>query len=253
MNEPLCRFGAYCRTRTQDGPGEATARGFCWPCETHGRYAISLLPDNYLGVVQRLVPGATGSAGPIPSGRVEAPIPINEAADELMRAIAWDLIVWETAVREVARLSDVPEKGVRPYVAVVRGAQTLVDHYSVLLAIRSNPHLSYGDQADDGSPDPDGLDGIVRLTSLHHRARGFLGLNARRESRRLPCPAPADPENPTEDDGCGMYELGTYLGTNLVDCYGCGWKCSLDDYAGYATTLTPPVRLRDEPVLEYAG
>lgn len=252
-----CRFDSYCRTRTNEGPGEATPRGLCWPDEAHGRFAIGRLPHDYVRVVSRLAPGTAGGVGVIPTGRVEAPIPLNLGADELMRAIAWELAVWETAVRDVARLSDVPDHGVRPFMAVVRGARTLVDHYSVLLAIRTNRHLPYGNEVDftdeSQSIDADGPDGIVRLTSLHHRAHGMLGLTARRESRRLPCPAPADPKNPADDDGCGLYELGSYFGSNVVDCYSCGWKCSLDEYAHYATTMEPPIRSRDEPVLEYGG
>lgn len=250
MSADLCRFGQWCATRdTHGNPGQAEARGLCWPDETHGRYAISQLADDYAGLASILGKGIAPAGGGGASGPPGPRLPIREHVDALMRQIRWALETWEVAVRERARLSDVPEHGVRDWVVVERAAGILTEHYSVLLALGATDILDYETAA---AVDADGPGAVVELTQLHHRARSMLGLTRRREARALPCPlipctrhgaTPCrDPRCAEHVTGCGLTELGQDIGGNVVDCRSCGWSCSLDEYAAYAISLQVPRR-----------
>jgi hypothetical protein len=247
---PRCRFGPWCATRDHKGvPGPADSRGLCWPDETHGRYAIAQLPDDYAALAgilgKDISPAGGGSVTSTPGPR----LPLRENVDALMRQIRWTLETWEVAVRERARLSDVPEHGVRDFVVVGRAAEILTEHYPVLLAYGATDILDYETAA---AVDADGPGAVVELTRLHHQARSLLGLTRRRESRALPCPlipcgrhgaAPCRERRCEEHvTGCGLYELGQDIGTDTVDCRSCGWACTLDEYAAYAISLQAPRR-----------
>lgn len=242
----VCRYGPHCRSRDGDQPGDADGRGLCWPDERAAAFAISQLFGDWRQLHQAVtVLGAGGISG-IPANRAEAPIPLNLTADVLMRHIAWDVTTWATVVRDVARLAEVPERGVRPHVAVARGVETLTAHFSVLLALRPTDYLPYGgEETMSGRQLPDEMDGpaaVIALTDLHHWTRSMIGLTRRREPRALPCPAPVDPCNPTNRDGCGQPTLVFYIEhmNDRIDCTNCGWSCSLDEYSAYVKTLVPP-------------
>lgn len=141
-----------------------------------------------------------------------------------MRNIAWTLVTWEIPVREVARLSDVEERGVRANIAVGRASSILVNHYNVLMALGPTWHMDYSQDV----VRMDGLDAIAMLTGLHHRALAVAGESVVREHRALPCP------------DCGRITLGRVLGEEIIDCSICGWECMIDEYTQYALTFIPP-------------
>lgn len=267
-------MGGYCATRdrsTRD-PGPADARGFCWPDEQHGRFAIEQLPADWYTLMQRIGKDAGRQGlGGIPTGRAEAPIPLREHIEALTAEIAWTLALWAEPVRERAHLSSQStttehqwQQRTRAGWAVQQDSTTLVRHYSVLLAVDAveyQPYDTRGMYVTD-----DGPAGVVQLAGLHHRARAVLGVTRRREPRDLPCPIVACPKHDrtwcrdedcaTVRQGCGQYTLGEVSGSgesvydvtqhrwvtgpNVVDCTTCGWWCTADEYAQYALSYVPP-------------
>lgn len=218
-----CRMGAHCRARTGDMPAAATDRGLCLACERHGQHAISRLPHVYVDLATQLgVDIATGGGSGVRIVRIDPPIPLRLQVDAMMAKIKSTLEVWEWDVRFQARLSPAPQRGVRAGVAVQRAAQTLVTHYSVLLALQL-PAAAL-----------DGVDGVVTLTNLHYRATKLAGRTEQWEWRELPCPG-----KPLAD-GCGKYQLGQWIGSNKIECAACHWWCTIDEYRIYATTFVPP-------------
>lgn len=219
-------MGKHCRSRTAEEPGEATSRGLCLACERHGRYAISRLPHVYVDLATQLgmtYPGQAGSSE-VRIIRVDPPIPLRLEVEAMMARIKSTLEVWEWDVRFQAKLSAVPQTGMRSGFVVQRAASVLVTHYSVLLALRLPASAL------------DGVDGIVTLTGLHHRALNLVGRTELWEWRELPCPG-----EPTSN-GCGKYQLGQWIGSEKVECAACHWWCTIDEYRVYATTFAPPRR-----------
>lgn len=255
----ICRMADRCATRDRitGQPARDEGRGFCWPDELHGEHAIAELPADWLAVVQRTGKDAARQGlGGIPTARAEAPIPLHLHLDALARRIAWTLDVWATVVRERARLAeDEWRKRVRPGYAVHRDAGILVRFYSALLALGPWDYLDYETQIPAVD---DGPGAVAQLVALHHQARSMLGLTRRRERRDLPCPPPPDgtPEAERRAWGCGLHELGEWIGSgdryydttagqwatgpNIVACGHCGWSCTADEYALYAVTFIPP-------------
>lgn len=231
-------MGQHCRTKRGDAPGDATDRGFCLPCERHGQFAISQLPEDWSRLHAMIAAGGGGFGAGIPTNRIDPPIPLRVNVDQLMREIAWTLVAWELPVREKARLSEVAEKQVRPEVEVPRAARCLVVHYDVLLSLAPIDYLDYA----LGPDTLDGLGAVGRLVRLHHLARAAAGESRRFEPRILPCP----PE--PISSGCGDYALVEIVGeggdgqANPVVCQTCGWATNADEYAAYARLLIPQGR-----------
>lgn len=225
MSQP-CRRDRFCRSRdprTQE-PAPATDRGLCLPCEAHGRDAIASLPEDYVLLKTSLAASTAVSNSGIRVRAVEAPIPLRVDVEALMRTIAGTLVEWERDVRYAARLSPIPDGGIRDGTAVARGAATLVTHYSALLALRLPASAQ------------DGVDGVNALTDLHHASLSLVGAARAWEWRELNCPS--EPLS----DGCGKGLLGRWLGDERVMCPLCQWSCTMDDYAIYVMTFIPPKR-----------
>jgi hypothetical protein len=204
---------------------EATSRGLCLACERHGQYAIDRLPHVYVDLQAQLGVTYPGQAGEsIRVVRVDPPIPLRLEVEAMMAKVKATLEVWEWDVRYQARLSSVPQKNMRAGYVVQRAARTLVTHYSVLLALRLPASAL------------DGVDGIVTLTNLHHRASSLAGRTELWEWRELPCPT-----EPTAS-GCGKYKLGQWIGSSKIECAACHWWCTIDEYRVYATTFEAPRR-----------
>lgn len=214
-----CRMGKHCRAPAQ----EVGSHGLCLPCERHGRYAIGRLPRMYVGLAAQLgVDIAVGGGSGVHVRRIDPPIPLRLEVEALMVRIRSTLEVWEWDVRFQARLSTASQANVRAGFVVQRAAGTLTAHYPVLLALQLPASAL------------DGVDGVVSLASLHHRAMEMVGETERWEWRELPCP-----QEPISN-GCGQYRLGQWIGSSKIECAACHWWCTLDEYRTYATTFTMP-------------
>jgi hypothetical protein len=239
-----CRFGPHCRARVKGAPAPAESRGLCLACELHGLHILRQFPGAYTALVRELGKDAGRSGlGGVPSTAVEAPTPIREHIDALVREIVHDLTTWEIPVREVANLSEAPERGVRFGVAVNRAARTLVDFFSVLLALPLTAHVPYGACGVDEMAELDGPGAVVHLAALYHRVERTLGLTVAREPRPGPCPN-CRLEEITHPDGMVTTALVWTVGDSDVCCRNCGWTIRAQDYTGYMMAFTPPASRR---------
>ncbi len=267
MTDP-CRFGPHCRTRRAGRPGDAELHGLCWPCEQHGRHAISQLPHQWyaLGGIIGRDTGRGGITGATTTA--EAPIPLREHIDALQREIVYVLATWEEPVRDVAHLSDVATCGVRDATVVRRAARVLTNHYPTLLGLPPTTVRRYTSDELVWMPGElyaatyvDELDGpaaVTVLADLYRRADRTLGNVRAWEPRSAPCP-------PDRYGGCGLAELPAEdgsirtalvweIGSDFVQCRNCGWTIDVDRYRWYAETLIPPAaRPAYRPAPAYQG
>lgn len=116
----LCIAGPACRNydRTTGLPGETHRHALCSTDLDIAQAAIRALPLDWRDLEQ-LLPPALGVWGDgTPRGDGGHPIPLNAHIEALQQAIWWACTGWEEAVREAARLSEVPRRKPGP---VVRG------------------------------------------------------------------------------------------------------------------------------------
>lgn len=218
------------RHRTQ--PALARTSGLCLGCERHGRHAIRELVHDYELLVDELVPLTASQASAIFVKRTEAPLPLREGVDDIMREIHWTLSQWAMQTAIAVRITRKLWRGTK-FDDRVREASAILDtHYEGLLSIADCEIIDY--HTIDYLP-AHGLYGVGELIRVHARARSILGLPPHKELRILPCPAPP------LSDGCGEYKLYTLIGSgatgepNTVRCDNCGWTCNADQYAAYAS------------------
>lgn len=221
-----CRMGAFCKTAVGFQPGWATDRGMCLPCETTCLESLRRLPEDYQRIQERLEPGGGGLGSAIRSNAVEAPLPLNVYADYQMRQIHWVICEWVSVVRARRSYHPVDIRALLMGEAVSWGVRVLDVNYSVLVALQPTANLDY---ATGEKVFSDGVDAAMQLNSIHHRALSFLGEKDVWEERKLPCPV------------CGKYELGTWVGSEKIEC-SCGWSCSMIEYSQYVLTMVPPER-----------
>jgi LSD1 subclass zinc finger protein len=225
----------------------------CWPDERHGQHAITQLPQQWADLGGILGRDAAGHGYDVGGTGVEASIPLVEGIDALRREIVYSLLTWEEAVRDVARLSDIPPARIRDTTTVRRSATILSGHYSALLALPPTDVYLYTSDGRDGLTAAQhtqyitalgGPDAVTYLAGLYHRADRVLGRVVAKEPRTAPCP-------PDRYGGCG---LGSYPGPDggtrtaleyvpgdtHVRCGNCGWAIHLDQYPGYAVAFIPP-------------
>lgn len=207
---PICR-NPRCPTKPEYGYAD---RGLCRTCETTGRAAIEQLPKVYLG----LLPLVWEMRSPArhDTGRIAAVFgpsePIDLDADALAGEIAWTAGQWEEIVRDRARLST--EAAGYP----AASCELLAAHYAVLLAAPRWPITFY----DRGIGEWDGIDAVLALTSLHHRAETRIGEAA--VTKQLPdlCP------------DCGRAHLRQRDGSDTVWCPECHTRWPWDAYADWS-------------------
>jgi hypothetical protein len=217
-------------------PAPAGTRGLCRACELHGAHILTQFPKVYAALAAELGKDAGRSGlGGLPTRRAEAPVPLRLDIDALVREIVHDLTTWELPVREVARLSEVPERGVRFAVAVNRACKTLGDFYPALLALPMTAYVPYG----GGVAELDGPGAVVHLASLYYRAERRLGTQVAREPRHGPCPNCWLDEIP-HPDGSKTTALVWTVGDPDIVCRNCGWTIRIQDYTGYLMAFTPP-------------
>lgn len=226
-----CAWGQHCRALDATGnPAQAINRGLdqslCLACERHGQYAIRKLPTAYMALAEiygKTYP--TTSGGTIATQQPEAPILIRENVDKLMTDMVKTIGLWENEVRRHAHMTYRTQA--KDTVVIARGTLILDRHYNTLLALPTQEFVLFS----GNNVAWNGIDGIRHLTRLYHLAKVTVGVTERTERRLLPCPP--------QVDGCGMEELHTVIGDDLVTCANCGWHCTLDDYSFYVMSFVP--------------
>lgn len=254
--EPRCVRADRCADAvTVDGVrvGAAvnTTAGLCVVCERHVQRAIESLPRDYTALSLVLGKG-DGGAGEIVTSSRELPIPIRGEIDELQREMVDVAETWAEAVLDAAGvpLDTQAMRDSRPGFVLDQCSAAVASRMSVLLALRDVGHLEWvagypyeapircigghwsaeGGRCGelhvrtvwrDGYQEPvesSGVDGALRLLSLHHRARKLLALD--RRVFRLPEACPA----------CSVAALEHPDGSDAVDCRQCGVRFTWDEY-----------------------
>jgi hypothetical protein len=185
--------------------GAPTPRGLCDTCASLVERALKELPGLWWRVHGEL--GTKGQAvGPRVATSKSAPLPLNLAADELLRDIVHVLTSWHERVAAVARLNGHVGRRVE-HATVEAACRVLAAHVGALLALPADPmmralplpaaaelvpygahglvHLS-AEYADVIRP-LSGTDAGLEVLQLHYRARRLLG-ETRPPARHLPTP-----------------------------------------------------------------
>lgn len=183
--EHECRQHRRCKARVPDDAGEFHGAGverpntLCRACEESAFADIRQLSDDYtLLFVARTLPRATVS-GPKVSGSGERPIPIPLAVDTLMTDIDNETTRWALRITRGEPLTYHPNnQPIECLKVLCANLGTLVDMPMQVVAA----YFPYPDGGDwDGKAELDGVDAVLRLARLHHRAMNVLGLDEPKE------------------------------------------------------------------------
>lgn len=210
---PLCR-NPGCRSVKESGYAD---RGLCVGHEAAGVEALGLLGNDW-SCLQPLIwdklVGAPSSDGPAPFG---PSLPFCDlAVDALAHEIIYTAVVWEIAVRDRAGLSDAPNQhGQGTYVDLTRAQRILSGNWPVLLNLGPTKYMSYEYRKPAES---DGIDGILKLTELHRRARSRIGWTKQTHTVAGAC------------GSCGREQLRHQDESEEVTCAACRWMCTWDAY-----------------------
>jgi hypothetical protein len=183
------------------GAGVERPNTLCRACEESAFADIRQLDDDWLLLNRaRTLPRSTTS-GPKVSGSSERPVPINLAVDTLFTAITEETTRWERRLPGplcscLGTLIDLPPS----------------------LHIVWLPHADGGDNIMEVTLD--GVDAVLRLSALHHRAVKLLGLDE-----------PKDEWLREQCHVCGMSALTSSLRTSLITCRGCRNVWDQDEFA----------------------
>lgn len=213
-----CRRGERCPSREQLDDGSYTGAGIedpglCDICEDRAFDAIRQLAADHATLQQfgLHLPRAAGDgvAGTAVAG---SRVLIRADVDEVATAIAEETARWARILTRGDEMRDVEAQ----CAAITTRLGTLVDQPARIVTVWSpNP---------DGGDDPaeqvmDGVDAVLRLAFLHHRARAVLGLDERVTMLPDPCP------------GCGLKALAASRDQERVTCKSCGVTWDREHFA----------------------
>lgn len=209
----ICRQGRRCKARIRNDDGVVRGAGverpdtLCRSCEEHAFDAIRQLASDYGQLLESRTEQRSPVSGPWVSGSTDLPIPISLAVDTLMTAID------EESARWARRLpGDGPELTV---ICSQLGTLVGLPPTSVTVWV---PHPDGGD--DLGDTVLDGVDAVLRLAALHHRAVKVLGLEPDRDEKLSePCHV------------CGWATVTASVRTELVTCHRCHNVWHQDEFA----------------------
>lgn len=178
--EHKCRQGRRCKARIRDDEGQWHGAGvddagkLCRPCEQHAFGAIGQLWDDFRALEKAVHEPRGRIDGPKVRKTADRKIPIPLDIDTLMTSIDDETLRWAIRVTRGDPLPATPRERVRRCVAILRAnTGTLVD----LPTQKVPAWMPYADGGDyDGLLELDGVDAVLRLAKLHHRAQGALGL-----------------------------------------------------------------------------
>lgn len=213
-----CACDRQCAERDYQGIPKRGPRAFCDTDRDWIGTAIRSLPETYVLLRGLLVPSMQQEEHV--SGSREAPVPVNLDVQAFMQQVVHVALSWEDQVRAVARLSDLPDGGVRDGAALARACRLLAGtgrrdssgypdtgYLDTLLSLPPEskerffpPNLKLGslapgtrirvDTSGDawGETEMDGTAAGLEFLRLHGRARGMIGFTRqRRRLTEVPC------------------------------------------------------------------
>lgn len=200
--EHECRQGRRCKARHRDdedqwhGAGVEEARKLCRPCEEHAFADIRQLDDDWMLLTAARTMIRSHLSGPKVSGSSDLKVPISLAVDAMDTAFTEETTRWARRLRREDGLT-----------AICSMLGTLIDLPPKAMTVWA-PHADGGDNIT--TMILDGVDGVLRLSRLHHRAVKVLGLEEERDQRLgESCHV------------CGREALTISLKTNLITCRSC--------------------------------
>ncbi|OBJ19882.1 hypothetical protein [Mycobacterium sp. 1245801.1] len=180
-HERRCGAGELCHGHTVvDGkrvPAQlSTATGLCQPCQRWVRSSMRALPSDWcklkLTIGESRAPVGGGGRRPKPGSRV----PINTAADDLMRQIAGACdtaaVLVSDAVHTQWHFFGRPTGRDRDYRMIEKAVRLVAERVDTLVACGAI-----------------GIHAALRLAVLHRYATRHLGETRQREKQHLPCPS----------------------------------------------------------------
>lgn len=213
--EHECRQGRRCKARIRDDEGGWHGAGvedkgkLCRPCEASCFEAIRQLGGDYGLLAIAVRNGQSAQSGPKVSGSRERPIPIPVGVDALMTDIDNETTRWALRITRGESLPRTTRESVRRCVAILSTSLgTLIDLPAQPVAVWT-PVADGGDYAtrETSSEVLDGVDAVLRLARLHHRAVKMLGLDEPKDEwLKEPCHV------------CGLMMVTTSPRTDLVTC-----------------------------------
>lgn len=211
--EHECRQGHRCKARHRDTAGKWRGKGverggtLCRSCEEHAFNDIRRLDDDQtLLYAVRLQQGSHVS-GPKVTGSSELPIPINLGIDTLLADIDIEADRWARRL---------PGEHLDDLTAICTQLGTLIDLPKRRVTVW-RPHPDGGD--DPADEVLDGVDAVLRLARLHHRAQAVLGLIETTAWLNESCHV------------CGYRMLTMALEHELIQCRNCKNCWHQDEFA----------------------
>lgn len=213
VSDTRCR--AYDRLAKPPAAAPVTTTPLCEACQDRDRTDIQALPVDYLDLAQLHEASLSQALRDRTSGSHESPMLIAGQIQALQAEIVHAATLWETEVRQAARLAaaehaapvaawhttlkrPTPVGAGRPGYQVQRATGILTAHLRTLANLPATAVHPTG--CEDDPTDMTGVDAIEHLTSLHGRARGILGRTSPEPWIPGDCPNPdcgardADPE-----------------------------------------------------------
>lgn len=236
-----CKSGTRCRAynRTTQQPALAGRAPLCDDCLDTARRDTSALLYDYIDLEQLQAPALSQALNMQPAGKAAPPMPLNGQAEALQAEIVHTLTTWEEVVRDVCRLSPMPEVR-RGGPNVQRALTILTPRIDVLANLPATTVHPTGPE--DHPADMHGWEAVHHLQHLHHRARGMAGLTHRRtqvpgacstiRDNGRPCNGPLYRDEPRYNgDPCPVY----------CRTPGCNTQWTHDEYEQWAggILLTP--------------
>lgn len=198
--EHECRQGRRCKSRIRDaegifhGAGVERSNSLCRACEEAAFADIRQLDDDLALLHIARTQTHSPTSGPKVSGSSERPVPISLPADALITAIDEETARWARRLP-----GDGPDLTV-----ICSSLGTLVDLPPQSMTV----WVPLPDGGDDITGTVlDGVDAVLRLSRLHHRAVTVLGLDEPKDEwLKEPCHI------------CGLMMVTASVRTNLVTC-----------------------------------
>ena len=221
--------------------------------------ALCGLPELWVRLHQELAVKAT--TGEHVTMSRSAPVPVNLAADALMREVLAILTSWDEAVRMSAGLT-LPDTQLarrrRDGFVITAVDRTLRAHFDRLIGLTAEAmSRSYGIDGDlekipegcygrtnliggycEVSVELSGADAAEEILNLAYRCRAFLGETRMREALNAPCPDPT----------CDGFTLERVQGSNYAaECRACGRLMSDNEYKMWVHLYAATVSTADLP------
>lgn len=226
----LCRQGRRCKDSVAHPDGELVGAGverpdsLCRACEQAAFDAVRELWGDYCQLACAITqPRGRVDDGPKITRTAERSIPIPLDVDTLMTAIDDEALRWAVRITRGDSLPTYPPLRVWRCVKILSAnLGTLVDMPTGVVAA----WFPYPDGGDwDGRKELDGVDAVLRLAQLHHRARSVLGLVDVTTWLAESCHV------------CGLRTLTVEVEQSTVKCRNCRQVWDQDEFARLSNPL----------------